>query len=144
MSEEKFCSKCGEKASVGMYSLISDMCDDCYEKVNFYTPENRYSKEHIEREFHLPDNEYSIVHINNFLSKCVSQIVKEIRKSGKSKNKKYACMFLEFNKEDKIKELINNRHFEGKFSCFFTNEKSDLKSNFEDRNKCKSWIICEE
>ena len=42
----KKCSKCGKEIKIGTYSLISDMCDDCYEK-ELYKNVNDYTKEYI-------------------------------------------------------------------------------------------------
>jgi len=143
MSDKKtLCSNCGKEREIEMHSLISDLCEDRYEKVNRYTPENEYTKEYIKQEFYLPDGNYSIINIIKFYSDCEIIIKNKVIQIGKNKNKIFACMFSEFDKKSKLEEIIKNKHFELEFSYFFKDSKFELEAKFEDRKKEKIFIIC--
>lgn len=137
---ERLCAKCGKPIGIGMHSLISNLCDDCYEREQY--PNIQYSKNSIEQEFYLPDGKYSVLDLFIFLHECEEQIVNKIKNAGINNGQFFACLFYEYDTKEKIKELIRNKYFTLKFSYFFTNNKLNLVPSYEDRNKRKSWIIC--
>lgn len=140
MNNERQCRKCGNEKGLGMYSLVSDLCDDCYERENY--PDIHHTMIVEEQDFYLPDGEYNLLDLFVFLSDCNSQLHKKVKSIGKENNNFFACLLYEAKEDEKLKELMRNKHVNIKYSYFFTNDKYDLIPNFEDRNKNKHWIIC--
>lgn len=127
------CSQCGKEIGIVMYSLTSNMCDDCYEKEKFYTPENQYNKEYITQRL----NPY----VGNKLVQIIDAEIKvneKIKIIAKERKMMFACIFREFNK-NKILTLD-----ELDYSYFLTNDKSNLVSKFEDRKKENHFLVCNE
>ena len=125
------CSKCGKVREIGMFSLVSDMCDDCYEKENFYKYDNIYIKEHITQPFDKTKQNilFSLIDAETIVHNKIKNI-------GKKRNMIFATVFREFDNLEiaKLNEL--------KYSFFFSNSKWNLSPNYEDRKKEYSWLIC--
>ncbi|URZ07551.1 hypothetical protein [Clostridium felsineum] len=137
---ERLCKKCGNPIGIGMYSLISDLCDECYEREHY--PDIHYNKQYIERDFYLSGGNYNIIDIVMFLKECEEQIIGKIKTIGVKNKQTFACAFWEYDKKEKLTELIQNKSTNLKCSYFFTNNKLELVPSFEDRNKDKNWIVC--
>ena len=121
-------SQCGKEIGIGM---LSDMFDDCYEKEKFYTPENQYIKEYITQRLN-PYEGNKLVQIIDAEIK-VNEKVKNIAKERKMM---FACIFREFNKN----EIMTLDELD--YSYFLTNDKSNLVSKLEDREKEKNFLVC--
>jgi len=128
---ETKCSECGKKIGIGMYSLISDMCDDCYEKEKFYKIQNKYNKEYITQRL----NPYSGDKLVQIIDAEI-KVNEKIKKIARERKMMYACIFCEFDK-DKILTLD-----ELDYSYFLSNDKCNLISKFEDRKKEKNFLVC--
>ncbi|MDP4182216.1 MAG: hypothetical protein Q8942_14145 [Bacillota bacterium] len=124
-----------------MFSLVSDMCDDCFEKVNHYTPDFEYTKEYIKREFWLPDGEYSFIDLLMFYSDCERKVHNEIGDMCAKRKKHFVTIFDEFDNKETMKELIQTRHAELEYSFFFGDTTLDTLACFEDRNKRRSVLF---
>lgn len=125
------CPQCGKKFGIGIYGLVGDICDNCYEKEKFYKIENKYNKEYITQRL----NPYA----GNKLVQIIDAEIKvneKIKKIAQERKMKFACIFREFDK-DKILTLD-----ELDYSYFLTNDKSNLISKFEDRKKEKNFLVC--
>ncbi len=128
------CSKCGRERDHGMYSLVSDMCDECYEREKY--PDINYEKIYKSEPLDFSNNNVFFSLVDTEL-----KIYDKIKREGKSLNKLFASVFFESDTKNNIKEVIESGEL--KYSYYFTNSRFDLVPNFQDRYKKYKWIICE-
>lgn len=138
----KKCSKCGKEFEIGMYSLVSDLCDDCYEKLNY--PNVKYVKSEISETFYLPSGKYTYEGLLMFFMECIDKVHAKIRKAGINQQRNLAVIFEEFDKLTKIKELIRQGKTELRFSYYFCDSPLDTVPSYEDRNKQRSAMFLHE
>lgn len=134
----KKCSNCGKEYEIGMFDLVSNLCEECYVKINYYTPDYDYSKGFKKREFQLLDGQYSLFDLLQIFMDWEKKVHDEIRALCIDSKKHIFVVFREFDIGDKLKELMMSRCIEIEYSFFFTDALLDTVPSFADRNKYRS------
>lgn len=137
----QICPKCGrEMPDIRSNSLVSNLCEDCYERQEFYTPDIEYPmpKRFIERPFHYAGENgklYSSIQILFMLDEQWDELYQHIKDQGRKEKYLIAMVFNEISYKDAMREFVENGNVTLRCSYFFTNSLLDCATNYEDRNK---------
>ncbi len=140
------CPRCQEEMEeIRSNSLISDLCEDCYEKEKYYTPDIEYPmpKRVIERTFRYTGGEgelHSAVSLLQMLHAFDEEVNEIIENETRAEGYLYAVAFNEYDQKGMITKFVTTGEIVISKSYFFANSMLSMVSNFEDRYKQKVLI----
>jgi len=140
------CPKCHKQLRDTRWNcLVSELCEECYEKEVHFTPDMGYPMKKRTKERTFDDNQ--IVKQNgeddtSLVERLEQQLINEIKEEAHNEGYSYAMIFDEFDLDQHKRTICDGQSLTIAFSYFFTNDKFEIISDYDDRKKYKRAILC--